>query len=362
MATNPMQRKSKISFLLGVFLALFLSSLVVAFLLIQLKNYRDKELQELAEKVSVYVLNQNVASGQVLTADMLQKKDVNKNTVPSNAIGTDIISSFSLTDKAGNPVVAEYKNNEPILYLQKNGNKEIKTDETTGTYYIESNGEKEYVELVESPILAKIDLYKNSVVTLDMIVKSDEQTTDDLRKQEYNMLVLPSQLENNEYIDIRMALPTGEDYIVVSKKQVEIPEINGELSDDTIILNMSEGETLTMNNAIVDAYRIIGAKLYVTRYTEAGIQSAATPTYVPTQTVMQLINQNPNIVETAKNALIRRYNENNSMIRNEGINSAINSSGQEGEENLKTKIEESITNTKETRKQYLQSLGGTTAQ
>ena len=32
--------------------------------------------------------------------------------------------------------------------------------------------------------------------------------------------------------------------------------------------------------------------------------------------------------------------------------------GEEGEDNLKTKIEESITNSKENRKEYLESLGG----
>ena len=40
------------------------------------------------------------------------------------------------------------------------------------------------------------------------------------------------------------------------------------------------------------------------------------------------------------------------------LNQAISNSGDEGEDNVKTKVEESITNSKENRKQYLQSLGG----
>ena len=40
------------------------------------------------------------------------------------------------------------------------------------------------------------------------------------------------------------------------------------------------------------------------------------------------------------------------------INSNISSSGEDGKENLKTKIEESVTNSKENRKKYLESLGG----
>ena len=107
---------------------------------------------------------------------------------------------------------------------------------------------------------------------------------------------------------------------------------------------------------MVDAYRILGSKLYVTTYTEAGNQQAATPTYVPNYEVAQLIQNNPNIVSAAKSELIARYNS-NSSTRNDSLNSAISNSGTEGEENLNTKVEESITNSKETRKEYLESLG-----
>ena len=360
MATNPMQRKARNSFLLGVLCTLVLAGLVIALLILQLKNYKEKEAEEQANSVKVWVLSQDIISGQVITTDMLIQQVTNKNLVPSNAIGDmSILSNYSLSDKEGNEVITEYKNNVATLYLSKNGTKyEIKTEDETGSYYIEKNGEKDYIELSEDPIIAKVNMNKNSIITIDMISKSTEKTTDDLRKQEYNMLVLPTQLETGEYIDIRLSLPSGQDYIVVSKKQVEIPQINGIDSEDTIWIKLTEDEIITMNNAIVDAFRMLGSKLYVTTYTEAGIQTAATPTYVPTGEVMQLISDNPNIVQIAKNTLISRYNANQGTVRNNVINPSINSNGEEGEDNLKTKVEESITNSKENRKEYLQSLGG----
>ncbi len=359
MATNPMQRKARNSFLLGILLTLVLTGLVIAFLLIQLKNYKEKEAQEQANSVKVWVLSNNVISGQVITTDMLTQKVTNKELVPSNAIGDmSILSNYALTDKEGNEIITEYKNNVATLYLSKNGSKlEIKTEEETGSYYIETNGNKQYVELAETPIIAKVNMNKNTVITLDMISKSDEKTTNDLRKQEYNMLILPTQLETGEYIDVRLALPSGQDYIVISKKQVEIPQIGGVDSEDTIWMKLTEAEIITMNNAIVDAYKITGSKLYVTTYIEAGIQDAATPTYVPTGEVMQLIIDDPNIIQEAKNGLYKRYQENYGRVRNDVLNSSINNNGQEGEENLKTKIQESITTTKENRKQYLETLG-----
>ena len=119
-----------------------------------------------------------------------------------------------------------------------------------------------------------------------------EKTTDDLRKVEYNVLTLPSQLQTGEYIDVRLALPSGQDYIVVSKKQVEIPQVSGVDVADTIWLKLTEDEIITMNNAIVDSARALGSVLKVTIYTEAGTQEAATPTYVPSKEVAELIRNN----------------------------------------------------------------------
>ena len=359
MATNPMQRKARNSFLLGMVITLILTGAVIAFLILQLKNYREKEANEQANSVKVWVLSQNVISGQVITTDMLTQQVTNKNLVPSNAIGDmSILSNYALTDKEGNEVTTEYKNNVATLKITKDGTKyEIQTEDGTGSYYIEKNGNKEYIELSESSIIAKVNMNKNSIITIDMVSKSDEKTTNDLRKVEYNVLVLPSQLETGEYIDVRLSLPTGQDYIVVSKKQVEIPQINGVDSEDTIWLKLTEDEIITMNSAIVDTFRTIGATLRVVTYTEAGIQDAATPTYVPTGEVMQLINSNPNIVQQAKQELVQRYMTDQERVRG-NINSNISSSGEDGKENLKTKIEESVTNSKENRKKYLESLGG----
>mgnify|MGYP000637629427 CR=1 FL=1 len=325
----------------------------------EIKEMPQKEAEEKANSTKVWVLSENVISGQIITTDMLTQQVTNKNLVPSNAIGDmSILSNYALTDKEGNEITTEYKNNNATLRIVKDGTKyEIKTEEETGSYYIEKNGNKEYIELSESPVIAKINMDKNSVITLDMVSKSDEKTTNDLRKVEYNMLVLPTQIQTGEYVDIRLSLPSGQDYIVVSKKQVEIPQINGVDSEDTIWLKLTEDEIITMNSAIVDAYKSVGSTLKVVTYTEAGVQDAATPTYVPTGDVMQLINSDPNIIQKAKNALVQRYMANQESVRTP-INSAINGSGEDGQENLKTKVEESITNSKENRTKYLDSLGG----
>lgn len=200
---------------------------------------------------------------------------------------------------------------------------------------------------------------KNTVITSSLISRADDVDTDDVRQQEYNMLVLPVDLITGDYVDIRLLLPSGQDFIVVSKKMVTVPDVNGEYLADTIQMKMAEEEILTMSNAIVEAYKIEGSKLYVTKYTEAGIQDASKPTYVVNDEVAKLIEADSNIVSEAMAALSDRYNENNGQlkgIRSQNINSALSNYGRN--ENVPEKMQESITSTKEERVQFLQSLIG----
>ena len=56
MASNPMQRKARNSFLLGMLLMLVITGIIIAFLFLQIKNYRDKEAAEVANRVNIAVL------------------------------------------------------------------------------------------------------------------------------------------------------------------------------------------------------------------------------------------------------------------------------------------------------------------
>ena len=353
MASNPMQRKARNSFLLGMLLMLVITGIIIAFLFLQVKNYRDKEVAEKANKVKIAVLQQDIKSGQIITQDMLKSQEVEKNIIPENAIGdVATLSNYYLEDKEGNEIKTKYKDNTAILYITKDQKDyEVKTEDT-GNYYIEKNGSKEYLELNSIPVVAKVSMNKNMVLTRELVSKGNNTTSDDVRKQEYNMLVLPTQIQTGDYIDIRLSLPSGEDYIVISKKEVEIPIVGGTDSENTIWINLTEAEILAMNSAIVEAFKIEGTKLYATTYTEPGIQKAATPTYVISKEVYQLIDSNPNIVDEAKNELFARYND----TQRNAINNQLQNNLDSSDENLKAKVQESITKTQDERKQYLDSM------
>ena len=300
MASNPMQRKSRNSFILGVLIAVLVMGAIVAVLLLKIKNMQAKEDDRLANLIKVYALNTDVKSGDTLDASMLVQVETDKNAAP-----TDAIKGTALTENS----------------------------------------------------IAKIDLSKGMILTASMVAESDSPITSDLRLQEYNMLRLESQIAQDDYIDVRLRLPNGLDYIVVSKKRVEIPQINGVDSENTIWIKLTEDETLAMSNAIVEAYKLEGAVLYTAKYVEPVTQEKATPTYIPSAEVVNLVTQNPNVVQEAKTAMYNRYQQFTSNRNN--INSQLSAVDEdEAKSRVTSGTTTEVTTAQDQRKSYLDALAG----
>ena len=292
MATNPMQRKARSSFILGMFLTLLVTGAIIILLFMQIKKYKDaekKEQQELeASYKTAYILNKDIESGQNITlADCIQIP------ITATAIPTDYVSAVDLTENT----------------------------------------------------ISKVNLNKGTILSTNLITTEEDKTSDDLRMQEYNMILLPTQLAVGDYIDIRLTLPNGQDYIVISKKKIQ------DITEDTIWLQMKEEETLIMSNAIVESYVMKGSKLYATIYVEAGMQENATPTYVPSGAVVDLINSNPNIRAIAQ----ERYTENFRARRNNDINSQLGNYEETRQESIEQGVTDEITRMKESREEFFTS-------
>ena len=391
MAKNPMQRKAQNSFLIGILITLLITGTIIVFLILQIKGYKEREQEELKSLVNVAVFKQNVKSGQIVTENMLERKKVNKNTVPTNAIGEIAnLSEYSLSDTSGRQIVRLKDKIEKDNNTNKNGNsndnniesreeskeetyslyrifadhtkQKLILDEETDKYYVINklqNGseQKEYIEFANVPMVAKIDIDKNTVAVSSAIARADKLVGNDLRTQEFNMFVLQSQIQTGDTIDVRLRLPNGNDYIVLSHKEITIPQIGDVDSADTISLNISEAETLTLSCAIVENYKINGSMLYITKYIEPGLQSAAIPTYIPDADTMNLIARDPNCVEEAKKEIYSRYanNELNSTVRNP-INNGLSQNAEDALDNVISKTQQEIEKNKEERKNYLDSL------
>ena len=112
MASNPMQRKARNSFLLGMIVTLLIAGVIIALLFMQLKQKADELKAEVNAKRNVYVLKQDVKSGQIITEDMFETKQVNQDAIPSNATATaSVISTWFLQTKDGKTFNTDYYNN-----------------------------------------------------------------------------------------------------------------------------------------------------------------------------------------------------------------------------------------------------------
>lgn len=367
MAVNPMQRQKRVSFLLGMLTMLLVAAIIIGVLGMQLVKMKQKEKEEKQSEKQVYVLNTDLSSGQEITTGLLEMKTVRSDMIPSNAYGDlDILTSYSLTDKDGNAIVTEIENGKTTgyLYVQYGDQKTyIERDSSTNKYYKlkgKNSGERDgEIELSTVPLVAKVNMKKNTVLTQDLIAKSDAQISSDVRMQEYNMFTLPSTIQTGDFVDVRLRLSSGVDYIVVSKKQVTIPQIAGVDAEDTVNINLTEDEILTLSNAIVEAYMTNGSEIYVSVYTDPGMQTAAVPTYPVNAVVYNLIRNNPNIVDEAKQALASRYQLEQ---RNDVINTEIQKNADQADSDIDAGIKDHITKQKELRQKYIDALAGTTIQ
>lgn len=294
MAMNPMQKKARTSFLLGMFLTLILTGIVIVILILQLGKIKKE--QDAIIYNQVYVVSQAATSGDTVMGKATVKR-VDSTVVPSNAI----------------------------------------TTANVGTYITELS-------------TSKINLEVGTILTTDMINTEGQPDTADVRLQEYNMVILPTKLTAGETVDIRLRLPSGEDYIVLSKKYIE------EANANTIWIKVGEDEILTMSNAIVEAYIMEGSLLYATTYTDAGIQGTSTPTYVAKNSVINLMNTDPNITAVAKAALASRYTE-NLRAQRDIINQSLNGYSGDATANVEEKLEQEIQRQQTARQEYVDSLG-----
>lgn len=247
MAMNPMQRKIRNSFLFGFLVAIIIAAVLISLMYMKVKSLKQQiiEAQKAAEVATkqVYAIKDNVEKDEILTKTNDVPEKIEIISVPAQSVPDNAITPANIEE----------------LYADKNG------------------------DTLEYQMKSKLALSKNTVITTDMIEKSPDAGT--YRLGEYTMISLPSKLQKDDYIDIRIAYPTSADFVVLSKIKVQ------DCNTNTMWLKLSESQMLLLNNAIVESYIIDGTKLYATQYIDAA-QVELNSTYVPNSTVVSLIQAN----------------------------------------------------------------------
>ena len=314
MAVNPMQKKARNKIILGMFLMLVIGGIAVGILIWQM-NERQTEIKKLTAN-SVYVLNRDIESGETITsADF---KIVKQSYPVNNALSMSVL-------------------NDEEIYTVK-----ARTALSQGVVVTNDMVYAEMVENAENQGNEEVDGIEVNV------------QKDDVRIVEYNMIKLPSQLEKGKYIDIRLTLPTGQDFVVVSHKEVL------QCDTTTVWIKVSEDEMTMINNAIIEYFIMKGSELYAVTYDKAGLQKAATPTYAMSSQVAYVYRTNPNILKEVQDAYTAMLANENKKSVNDQIRTLINNQlglySDDRLNNIESGVEKSRENQKEKRRLYITDL------
>lgn len=199
---NQMKKKLITGIVIGASVGIVGIGLTLWWALTTIKSYEagtNKQYNRLYTQ-DVAVLNRDVIQGEVITSDMVTTVNVHRKTVPTGAL--------SLSEITGK--------------------------------------------------VAKFNIPANIPLTSSMV--TEEILSADVREQEINTILMPSDLVSGDYVDIRIMYPNGTDYIVLAQKKV------GEISGSTMWFTLTEDERLILNGAIVDSFLNEGTKLYATKY------------------------------------------------------------------------------------------------
>ena len=193
---------------IGASIGIVVAIAVGVFSFFTIKSYRDGTNKTYLRKYTtpVVVLKRDIVQGEIITQEMIETINVNNSTVPTGVVTASGIVGLT----------AKYN------------------------------------------IAAKVPITGNMV--------SDEVVAADVRDVEINTVLMPSDLDEGDTVDIRLMYPNGTDYIVLAQKTID------KIYDTTFWLKLSEDEIQLLDSAIVVSYLNRGSKLYALRYADSDAQ------------------------------------------------------------------------------------------
>lgn len=149
--------------------------------------------------------------------------------------------------------------------------------------------------------LCKISINPGTAITRNMLM--DEPLDDTTRDVDIKLDYQTVGLTAGDYMDIRITMPYGDDYIVLSHIRAQ------EVNDNTLKVHLNELQWNTYQGAYVDYIlnQGYGCRLYATRYVEPGLQQDAIAYYAVPDNIAALLQKNPNIVDKAEAASLNEW-------------------------------------------------------
>lgn len=139
----------------------------------------------------------------------------------------------------------------------------------------------------------KVNIVPGTPITGDLLMS--EWFDDTLRDVDITVNSRVVGMRVGDYVDIRITLPFGEDYVIFPHKRIQY------IGDRSIKVYLNEEEWHLWQSATVDYYlnSQYGCRIYLTKYIEPGVQQAAVSYYAPSDRVYEIMRKDPNVVTEA---------------------------------------------------------------
>ena len=331
MAINPIERRTRNSLITGLLIGGVIAIIVGGISFMQITKLSGEIKKEKSKVKQVYVAARDIKANNEIKPEDLTLEGVvtsiptDKIVTPESLAATAGKNVASILEKKDDKLVAKAgKNNFASTITPGGDNNSSSSSNTNSSSNSNSNSSD---SKSEKTIVATIDIPKGTVITEKMLALKSEAVTDTnsinstYRLVEYSMIMLPTELQKGDTIDVRISYPNGQDFIVVAKKVVE------KADSTSIWLKLKEDEILKMNSAIIESYSVEGAKMYAVNYTQPGVQAAANANYPVSDKVYELLVQDPNIASAIQQQYRSAIN-NHTLIRRP-INEILQSTQQE---------------------------------
>ncbi len=137
---------------------------------------------------------------------------------------------------------------------------------------------------------SKIDISANLPITYEML--EDEKSDNKGRIYEVDFATITNNIERGSLVDLRISFPSGEDFTIISKK--EVLDISDEKTGDKAFVSfvLNEKEILMLSSAYNDYKLLDGVDIYMAKYVDGEKQEKASENYPVNDFVASLIKAN----------------------------------------------------------------------
>lgn len=144
----------------------------------------------------------------------------------------------------------------------------------------------------------RVSLTGGTILCRDMV--STMEITDDMRYFDIATHYNPIGILPDSYVDVRISMPMGEDYIAMSHKKVE------QVNSGVLKLIVTEEDIMAYNSMLIDSLIYPGTQIYAVEYVEGGVQAEAKTFYPMSKQAIAIAQKNPNLLSAIKEDIIAR--------------------------------------------------------